>query len=150
MARSSRLRMALRTPSYWCCHSEKDEISTGRRVSMRSASENADGGYASIAALPLMAEATAMGVLLFHFTAPVNFDEEYRALLTSVAHHAAQAIDRARLYEAAQRARAEAEAANRSKDEFLSIVSHELRAPLAAVLGWAAMLRSLNTTLLDP
>jgi GAF domain-containing protein len=34
----------------------------------------------------------------------VNLDEEYRALLTSVAHHAAQAIDRARLYESAQRA----------------------------------------------
>jgi signal transduction histidine kinase len=80
-------------------------------------------------------------VLSFHFTAPVNFDEGYRALLTSVAHHAAQAIDRARLYEGAQRARADAEAANRSKDDFLSIVSHELRTPLSAVLGWATMLR---------
>jgi signal transduction histidine kinase/ActR/RegA family two-component response regulator len=108
----------------------------------RSASTAADGGYASATALPLLVESAPIGVLSFHFTAPVNFDDEYRALLTSVAHHAAQAIDRARSYEAAQRARADAEAANRSKDDFLSIISHELRTPLSAVLGWAAMLRS--------
>ena len=108
----------------------------------RSAPMAADGGYASAVALPLLVEGAAIGVLSFHFTAPVNFDNEYRAVLTAVAHHAAQAIDRARLYEAAQHARADAEAANRSKDDFLSIVSHELRTPLSAVLGWATMLRS--------
>ncbi|MBI1759856.1 MAG: PAS domain S-box protein [Acidobacteria bacterium] len=40
----------------------------------------------------------------------------------------------------AQQARAEAEAANRTKDEFLAVVSHELRAPLNAMLGWARLL----------
>jgi PAS domain S-box-containing protein len=38
-------------------------------------------------------------------------------------------------------ARAEAEAANQSKDEFLAIVSHELRAPLNSILGYNRMLR---------
>ena len=41
-----------------------------------------------------------------------------------------------------QVARAEAEAANRSKDEFLAIVSHELRTPLTAILGWAGILHA--------
>src|SRR5215475_1883791 len=41
-----------------------------------------------------------------------------------------------------QVARAAAEAANRSKDEFLAIVSHELRSPLNAILGYTRMLRS--------
>jgi PAS domain S-box-containing protein len=38
--------------------------------------------------------------------------------------------------------RVEAEAANRSKDLFLAMISHELRAPLSAILGWAQLLRS--------
>ncbi len=41
-----------------------------------------------------------------------------------------------------QAARAVAEAANRSKDEFLALVSHELRSPLNAILGYTRMLRS--------
>ena len=43
-------------------------------------------------------------------------------------------------------ARVEAEAANRSKDEFLAMLSHELRTPLTAIAGWARMLRG---TMLD-
>jgi PAS domain S-box-containing protein len=42
----------------------------------------------------------------------------------------------------AQAARAEAEAANRTKDQFLATLSHELRTPLNAVYGWARLLRS--------
>ena len=39
-------------------------------------------------------------------------------------------------------ARADAEKANRLKDEFLATVSHEIRTPLNAVIGWSRMLRS--------
>ncbi|MFQ4144517.1 ATP-binding protein [Chlorogloeopsis sp. ULAP02] len=41
-----------------------------------------------------------------------------------------------------QAARAEAEAANRSKDDFLAVVSHELRTPMTAILGWVGMLQT--------
>src|SRR5215212_12176153 len=41
----------------------------------------------------------------------------------------------------AERARAESEAANRIKDEFLATLSHELRTPLTSLLGWSSVLR---------
>lgn len=50
--------------------------------------------------------------------------------------------ERDQLLRGERAARAEAEAANRAKDEFLTTLSHELRTPLNAVYGWAAMLQA--------
>jgi signal transduction histidine kinase/ActR/RegA family two-component response regulator len=44
--------------------------------------------------------------------------------------------------EDAERARAEAEEANRVKDQFLATLSHELRTPVNAIAGWTQILRS--------
>lgn len=52
--------------------------------------------------------------------------------------------ERGQLLVRAERARAEAEAANRIKDEFLATLSHELRTPLTSLLGWSSVLRESN------
>jgi PAS domain S-box-containing protein len=50
--------------------------------------------------------------------------------------------DRLHLLTEAQSARAEAEVANQSKDEFVAMVAHELRSPLNSIAGWAKLLQS--------
>jgi two-component system, chemotaxis family, CheB/CheR fusion protein len=50
--------------------------------------------------------------------------------------------ERAALLIREQSARAEAETANRLKDEFLALVSHEVRTPLNAIVGWVHLLRA--------
>lgn len=52
--------------------------------------------------------------------------------------------ERDRLFEQEQAARAEAERANRIKDDFLTVLSHELRSPLNPILGWVKLLQTRN------
>jgi PAS domain S-box-containing protein len=49
--------------------------------------------------------------------------------------------ERSRLLTSERAAREKAEAASRSKDEFVAMISHEIRSPLNSILGWAQMLR---------
>jgi PAS domain S-box-containing protein len=96
----------------------------------------------SYLAVPVISRSgEVLGGLFFGHPERAVFTEREERLVVGLAAQAAVAMDNARLYETEQRARTEAEAANRSKDEFLATLSHELRTPLNAVLGWARMLK---------
>ena len=74
--------------------------------------------------------------------ADVGGERVVLAIVRDVSERKAAEHERAELLVRAQLARAEAEQANRLKDDFLSTLSHELRTPLNAILGWTRMLQS--------
>jgi signal transduction histidine kinase/CheY-like chemotaxis protein len=63
------------------------------------------------------------------------------AVFVDVTAERTAASDRERLLALADAARADAELASRAKDEFLAILSHELRSPLNAMLGWLQIMK---------
>ena len=71
------------------------------------------------------------------------FTADDMALLEDLADRAALAIENAQLHEAERQARARAEEADRRKDEFLAMLGHELRNPLAPIRRAVEILREL-------
>ncbi len=87
--------------------------------------------------VPLMARHRKLGTVTFCLSSPNphHYTEADLALAEELAYRAALALDNAQLYQHAQDA-------NRIKDEFLAVLSHELRSPLNPILGWTKLLQS--------
>ncbi|WP_199319684.1 ATP-binding protein [Anabaena cylindrica] len=79
---------------------------------------------------------TSVLSLVLDVTERIQAEKALRQSELMVTEERAQALERERA------ARIELERASRMKDEFLAIVSHELRSPLNGILGWSRLLRT--------
>jgi PAS domain S-box-containing protein len=97
---------------------------------------------------PLIAQGKLLGTLCFCSRTRLQFSQNEMGMMQAVCDQIAIAIERARLIASLQQQTEQLQEANRMKDEFLAILSHELRSPLNAILGWSQLLRSrkLNET----
>jgi signal transduction histidine kinase len=99
-----------------------------------------NAGAQAAAIVPVWANGELRGVLGLTWPSPRVFDEDERAFVLTLGVMCAQAIMRAHLRDAERAARERAERANESKAHFVATISHELRTPMNAVLGYTALL----------
>jgi PAS domain S-box-containing protein len=99
-------------------------------------------GDGALVALPLLSDRRPLGGCGLVFPEGQPFGAEDLGFAQTLAQQCAQALERVRLYEAERRARIDAEVANRAKDEFLAMLGHELRNPLAPTLHALEVLRA--------
>jgi signal transduction histidine kinase len=92
--------------------------------------------------VPLVLGDRCPGVIGFTFDRPRRFAPAERAFVETLAQLSAQAFERARLFEAEQEARRDAERIGQLQQQLMSVVGHDLRTPLAAIrMSSAGLLR---------
>jgi PAS domain S-box-containing protein len=116
----------------WCAIDVINVHEETERVAAHPASEPpAESPRLTVA---LVARGHTIGSMTFANHARPFSPEDLR-LAEDLGRRAGLAIENARLYSELARA-------NQAKDEFLAMLSHELRTPMTATLGWASMLQA--------
>lgn len=99
-----------------------------------------DEGMASFLGLPLVANGERLGALVFLMREPHGFSVEEIECLATMAGQAALAMFHFELFDRIQKQANDLRLVNQVKDEFLGIVSHELKTPLNVISGYINIL----------
>lgn len=109
----------------------------------RGVDESTDFETQSILGVPLKVREQVIGVVeVVNKKTEEGFNQDDVQIATTLASHAAIAIENARLMDELQRAYRDLSQLDQIKGDFVSIASHELRTPLAVILGYATFLRA--------
>lgn len=109
----------------------------------RGVDESTDFETQSILGVPLKVREQVIGVVeVVNKKTEEGFNQDDIQIATTLASHAAIAIENARLLDELQRAYRDLSQLDQIKGDFVSIASHELRTPLAVILGYATFLRA--------
>ena len=102
----------------------------------------------SLACLPLMARGSPFGIVTFAVSGTTYSEADFR-VFTEVASRLSIALENRELYKSLKETAEELERANAAKDEFLGLISHELKTPLTTIRGNASVLVSRRHELED-
>src|SRR5262245_36454871 len=91
--------------------------------------------------MPLIAKGACLGVLSFYTRKEHSFAAEEMNFLTALVNQAAIAIYNSHLYDQTRDQAIELAKSNKIQDEFLRVMSHELRPPLNLIMNYAEALR---------
>lgn len=91
---------------------------------------------------PLIAQGHLFGTIAFGSRRRNQFTSAEINLMQALCDQMAIALDRSQLLISLQQQADQLRQANRIKDEFLAVLSHELRSPLNPILGWAKILQT--------
>jgi len=104
-------------------------------------------GIRSLGFIPLGRPGRLLGKFMVYYDQPHDFTEPELKVAAMVCHYVAFGLDRAKdkadiqdLLDRERVARHQAEALNRAKDDFLAVLSHELRNPLGAIIHAVSVL----------
>jgi signal transduction histidine kinase len=97
-------------------------------------------GVRALICVPLMLGGEPAGTLNQYLPEPHRFPPHEVRLLQVVAQQVSLAIERARLYDRLKQQHATALAASEHKSRFLATMTHELRSPMTAIVGFADLL----------
>jgi signal transduction histidine kinase/ActR/RegA family two-component response regulator len=102
---------------------------------------NQDGQSQEVVVVPVVVGKEVLGALLLAVSSPKHFIRENKALLGALAERVGLVLLVLKNAQALPSKQCSMHSENRFSEEFLAVLSHELRAPLHAILGWVSVLQ---------